>query len=212
MKWTFGIITHGPTNHYIKRVIESIHSLQAPDYEIIVVGGDAPNLGEYHIPFDDINGTRNWITKKKNLITKNACCENLVITHDYVSFDPFWYENFERFGEDWDVCMTKILNTDGRRFRDWVSYDAPTLSDPWVPPAFIPYEDHSKTNRMYVSGTYFCVKRKFFCKHPLDEGRVWGQNEDVEWSLRVRDHWNYRCNPSSIVKFLKTKPHFPMPE
>lgn len=211
MNWTFGIITHEPTQHHLDAVLNSICDLNIPKYEIIVVGGSPVNRSDvYQIPFDDKNHS-NWITKKKNLISQNACFENLVIMHDYVSFDANWYDGFENFGDEWDVCMNKILNTDGRRFRDWVSYDALTIESPWIPPSFIPYWDQTRTKRMYVSGTYFCVKRDFFCKNPLDESRVWGQNEDVEWSLRVRNNWNYRCNPNSIVRFLKNKPHFPEP-
>lgn len=210
MNWTFGIVTHSETQIYLDAVIDSIHALNIPDVDIVVVGGIAPDKGEYHIPFDETEKS-NWITRKKNLIAENAKYENMVVTHDYVGFTQDWYTNFVKFGEDWDVCMNRILNTDNRRFRDWVSFDAVDIFATWIQPSFIPYADHSRTKRMYASGTYFCVKRSFLCQHPLDEGRSWGQGEDCEWSCRVREFWNYRCNPRSIVQFLKPKPHFPEP-
>ena len=32
---------------------------------------------------------------------------------------------FLKFGNDWDICMTKIKNIFGERFRDWVTWDHP---------------------------------------------------------------------------------------
>ena len=58
---------------------------------------------------------------------------------------------------------------------------------------------------MYISGAYFCAKKQFMLKYPLDETLIWGQGEDVEWSFRSREIWNYKCNPNSIVKLLKYK-------
>jgi hypothetical protein len=58
---------------------------------------------------------------------------------------------------------------------------------------------------MYVSGSYFCAKKEFMLKNPLDEKLGWNQCEDIEWSFRIRNFWNYRCNDKSVVKFLKYK-------
>jgi hypothetical protein len=41
--------------------------------------------------------------------------------------------------------------------------------------------------------------------NPLDERRGWGQGEDVEWSFRCRNFWNYKMNSNSSVRFLKAK-------
>ena len=43
-------------------------------------------------------------------------------------------------------------------------------------------------------------------EEPLDENRWgWGQQEDVEWSQRVRDKYKYVMNQYSTVKSLKEK-------
>lgn len=138
--------------------------------------------------------------KKKNLIAQAAKYQNISLMHDYVALRPNWYDNFIEFGEDWDVCMTRIENQDGKRFRDWMSWDNF---------GFIDYDDNTKTKEMYVSGTYFCIKKDFFINHPLDERLSWGEGEDVEWSKSVRNIWNYRCNYKSVVRFIKYKNHFP---
>jgi hypothetical protein len=112
-------------------ILDSIRSQNIPEYEIIIVGGPYPKNGRnahrlhaygdvVHIPFSDeeswekskefkdikINkhpGLKNgWITKKKNLIWKNSKYNNIVMLHDYYYFLPGWYDNFKKFGDDWD--------------------------------------------------------------------------------------------------------------
>ena len=58
---------------------------------------------------------------------------------------------------------------------------------------------------MYISGTYFCVKKHFFMDNLLDENLFWGDGEDVEWSKRVRVKTQFTFNPHSIVKYRKLK-------
>jgi hypothetical protein len=43
-------------------------------------------------------------------------------------------------------------------------------------------------------------------ENPLDYRRVWGQGEDLEWASRCQNRWNYRLNPSSVVRYLNDKP------
>jgi hypothetical protein len=105
-----------------------------------------------------------WITKKKNLVAYMSKYENLVITHDYVGFCRGWYRNFVEFGEDWEVCMNSIRRDDGRRFRDWI-----TFKEWWGWPLFLPYEVTDQTSKMYVSGTYWCAKKHYMVKNPLNE-------------------------------------------
>lgn len=215
MKWTFGIITDGKQHNRVRDCISSIYHIKdmpLDKFEVIVIGG-SPHEFCYapvnektvvknykHVPFDE-NIKRSWITRKKNMIAENARYPNLSIAHDYVTWDENWYKNAVLFGEDWDVCMNRILNTDGKRFRDWVTWDGGVH--------FIPYTEHSKTKHMYVSGSYFCVKKNFLLAHRLDETKIWGQAEDVDWSKFVRNFWNYKCNPASVVRFIKEKPHHP---
>ena len=58
---------------------------------------------------------------------------------------------------------------------------------------------------MYVNGTVIIVKRQFLLANPLDERRFWGQEEDVEWSVRLRDNWRLIFVPDLFVKSLKLK-------
>ena len=58
---------------------------------------------------------------------------------------------------------------------------------------------------MYISGAYWIAKKEFMLKNPLNEILKWGQGEDVEWSLRVRELTEFKINANSIVKLMKYK-------
>ena len=216
MEFTFGIITGGNLD---TRVINSIYHQNIPEdkFEIIVVGGDY--IPEYpdvkHIEFDESQRPL-WITRKKNMITKNAKFENIVFLHDYYFLWRSWYEGFLKFGNDWDVCMNKIQNLDGSRFRDWIiCYDREfenrdfSLSEVrrGKPTRYLPSYDYKKTKNMYVSGGYWVAKKYVMEKEPLNENLMWEQGEDYEWSERVlwSGNYNYKMNTHSTVQTLKDK-------
>ena len=141
-----------------------------------------------------------WVTRKKNILASNAKYENVVIFHDYFLFDLEWYNNFLVFGDDWDVCSNKqLLITGNRHFTDWVTWDHPTLPK-W---SSVDYDDWSQTKYMYQSGGYMLVKKDFLLNIPFEQNRLWGTAEDVEWSLRMRDTANWKCNKLSTVRHNK---------
>jgi len=222
MNFTFGIITHKDSGNDVTRVLHSIiqDGCKAHAYiQLIVIGGkylNDPRLT--YVPFDETikNG---WITKKKNIVTQLAQYENIVYMHDYIELMPGWFEGFNRFGDNWNVCMNPIQDQDGNRFRDWVAWDDPEFGSPglikekWCPPEGLPTTgsmtpvpySYNKTEHMYVSGAYFVAKQTFMKSCPLNEDLVWGEGEDVEWSYRARENWIYRMNPLSTVRFNKAK-------
>lgn len=213
-KWTFGIITSGEneqTKQNLAKCVFSIYAQRIPisDFEIIIVGGDdfqGRNLT--HVPFDE-SIKRAWITKKKNIISREAKYPNICMMHDYVILKNGWYQGFEEFGYDWSHCMNPIANKDGIRFRDWVTWLTPAGVQPNKNTIrFLNYNDQSMVKKQYISGTYYCVKKSWAIQQPLDEKKSWGQSEDVKWSFECRDRWNYKCNTNSMVQFLKQKqPH-----
>ena len=244
MNFTFGIITTGDEDakFQIGEIIDSIdrQSLRIPDYQIIIVGGEDllsrgalvklnvdPHVPLEYVPFDETTKP-GWITKKKNIITQNAKYENIVYMHDYMFFHPDWYKNFVTFGSDWDLCMNAIINTNNRRFRDWVTWDHPnidpktrqvvhykvrwTQTETWCPDGkvvegggtIMPYDYAG--GHMYISGAYWVAKKHVMEEEPLNEDLCHHDAEDVEWSLRVRDKYKYVMNPYSMVQLLRFKP------
>jgi len=207
MNFSFGIITCKQTERFIEKVIDSIRKLNIPNHEIIVIGGTI-NRGDVFIDFKyDDYVQPGWITKKKNIITQTAKFDNIVYMHDYLVCDPNWYEGFKTFGDNWDVCMNKIIKTNGERYRDWcVCNGVIACDDPDLPygTTNVPY-DYNKTQYMYVSGAYWVAKKDFMTKYPLDEAFCWGQGEDGVWVRSMRNIWNYRMNTYSTVRLLKEK-------
>jgi hypothetical protein len=188
MKFSFGILTLYENTEQIQGVIDSIKALNILDHEILLIG---PKNDQFKntIEFDETQ-KEGWITRTKNV----------VVMHDYYTFDSDWYKNFVEFGDDWDVCSNAQLLINGNRhFTDWVTWDSPIF------PRYtaMSYDDWSHTRCMYQSGGYMIVKKDFYKKFPMNEEMTWGTAEDVEWSLRMRTSAKWKCNGKSIVKHNK---------
>ena len=206
MDFTFGIITNGSSDDFVEIVINSILSQNIPNFEIIVVGNSNVKAENTRvIPFDETQRPM-WITKKKNIITNEAKFDNIVYLHDYVFLSKNWYDGFLKFGNDFDVCMTKILNRDGSRYRDWTlwAFDVEPLGVK-NKEFLLPYDFTEFTKWMYISGAYWVCKKHIMKEFPLDENRMWGESEDVVWSKQVREKYTFYMNPESSVSLLKFK-------
>lgn len=203
MDFTFGVCAIKENSHLHNKIINSIEALKIPNYEIIFVGDVDTNSRKNInlIPFNETVVT-GWITKKKNLITKFAKYENVVYFHDYIEFDSDWYDGFLKHGDNFDVCMNRILNLDGKRNVDWLV----CYMDLRLPNAeqLLPY-DKECSSLMYIPGFYWVAKKSFMEKFPLNENLSWGQAEDIEWSRRVRNETKFSMNSNSTVRFLKQK-------
>jgi hypothetical protein len=208
MNFTFGIITsQDDILNTLAPIINSIRDLNILNYEIIIIGGNkdyqSDSLSIYS--FEE-NPNGGWITKKKNLITKYAKYENIVYLHDYIIFDKDWYINFLKFGNDFKICMNQIINPDGTRFRDWTLW-AESAEEIGIPNPYylIPYSIKNLSKLMYFSGSYWIGKKNIMEEFPLNENLFWCQGEDVEWSKRIRQKYNFSINENSKVQLLKYK-------
>ncbi len=204
MKFTFGIITGGNEEN-LNIVIDSIENENIPEYEIVIIGGNEFNRkNTIVIPFNE-NEKRMWITKKKNIITQIAKYENIVYMHDYIKLLPGWYENFLKFG-NFDLCMNRIINTDGSRYRDWTLWAKDATDNGVTSPGYmLPYTETSLSKYMYFSGAYWVGKKNVMIEFPLDQNLIWGQGEDVKWSQQIRKKYNFSINSESSVQLLKYK-------
>lgn len=205
MDFTFGIITNGKYINRINEIINSIEMQNIPNYEIIVVGGgEIKRNNVIHIKFDETIPM--WITRKKNIITSIAKYDNIVYMHDYIVICDGWYRGFLQYGDNFNVCMNKIINNDGTRYRDWTLW-ADDVKQLGVPNReyLLPYNITSLSKYMYFSGAYWVVKKNVMQEFPLDERRLWGQGEDVVWSKLIRQKYDFSINSLSSVKLLKQK-------
>lgn len=215
MKFSFCVSTDGKKD--ISKLLQNIVSLKIPEYEILVIGGDINTTFMYdgkvigrHISFDETQTSGAWITRKKNILAKEAKYDNLVIVHDYYEFLPGWYDGWVKFGEDFDVATNRILNVDNTRHCDW-SID-PILYETFYNKKdfayLIPYNTRA-TKLQYISGGYVVVKKHFMLSNPLDETcghpNLFRDAEDIEWSNRVREITTFKMNSLSTIRATRPK-------
>jgi hypothetical protein len=208
--WSFCITTGYDDVDKLQEVVDSIRSLTIPNYEILFIGDqtglpDGSLIGEdvTHIHFDDSVKPR-WITRKKNILAQTAQYENLAMMHDYHVFDIWWYSHFLQFEQAWDICSCQQLFINGHRVpMDWSLWDKPGAGRAWA----LPYDNWDETQYMYLAGAFFIVKKDVMLAEPLNEDLLWNEEEDVEWSLRVRDKYRMICNGKSIVRHNKWHRH-----
>jgi hypothetical protein len=205
MNFTFGICK-SIDSLYLESVIASIRDQNIPNYEIIIVGSNHSINGDdiKNIDFNE-SEKKGWITKKKNLITKNAKYENIVYLHDYIFFTKGWYEGHLKSGNDFYVRMDKIENIDGSRYRDWCiwPHNENEMDQIIRRAIMIPYDIDHLSKYMYISGAYWVAKKYIMEEYPLDEKLLWGESEDVIWSKNVREKYEFNMNKNSVVKLLK---------
>lgn len=184
------------------------HRAGLRDFEVLVIGGNNDIAEDNDILEASVNrkwlniipAEGEWITSKKNTAAWLARYNTIVFMHDYFLLDQYWYDGYEEFGEDWDICSNPQFLIDGKRhFTDWVVWDDPVF------PRYtsLDYWDWSATKYQYISGGYFLAKRKVLLDQPFNQDMKKGDPEDVEWSLRVRDKYVIKCNPYSIVRHNK---------
>ena len=208
IQWTFGIVTGFEDYQRLDEILKSIRALSIPEYEIILIGGGNSEFVVFAedvrvIDFDESQKPK-WITRKKNILVNEAKYNNIVLMHDYHVFDKDWYENFKSFGTDWDICSCpQYLITGARNPMDWSLWDKPGHGRAWS----LNYDDWSQTQYMYISGGFFIVKKHVLQQEPLDESRGWNEEEDVEWSMRVRNKYVMKCNGGSVVRHNKWHRH-----
>ena len=225
MRFTFGIVTRGDSNDFVNKIIDSIEANEIPEYEIFIVSGENfpyERKNTYVIPFN-MNIKKGWITKKKNLIARLANYENLVIMHDYITLDPGWYKGFLEYGDNFTYLVTPIRNLDGTRYLDYTltpyfhAFQYPPSNNQFqmflhgyfMNNALLPYTfegTHGSGRYKYINGAYFVIKTKVILEIPQNEGRCWGDAEDMEYAIELhRRGYFIKCNPHSSVHLLKQK-------
>jgi hypothetical protein len=211
MQFTFGIITSGNNDTMVNTIIDSIHAMNIPDYEIIIIGNSkvlSKNTTVYE--FDETLRSA-WITRKKNMVCELAKYENVVLLHDYVIFNRDWYSGFLKYGNTFKICTCKIIGADGKRFRDYNLFIefVRCIDSGFENACLLPY-DFKNNNRinmlMYISGAFYIIKKEVALAFPLDENKTWGYGEDVELSNRLaRNNILIECNSNSEVHLLREK-------
>ena len=222
MDFTFGIITDGKRDHFVEEMVSSIERLKISNYEILIVGNsNVSGKNTTVIPFDE-NERPNWITRKRNIVTENAKHENIAYSHDYYVFNEDWYDGYLRYGDNFKVCLNRVLNKRNERYMDWLIWpfnrspmdkivssglQTEIEKDHANRECLIPYDITHLSKYMYVNASYFVAKKSIMKRFPFDENKVWGMGDDVEWSMRYRSYPGntFSINSRSTNIILKDK-------
>lgn len=201
---SFVIISKGSSPFLDMQILSIIQNCDF-QVEIIQVGGKQSQYCDVYLPFRerryrsslkrnfqlfrrkknllDLIMPDGFISEKKNIGVLNAQFENVFVLHDYLALASKIDHLILDAVKSVTVGVPKITNLDGRRYRDWISYDDPSIGGPFL----LPYEEVHNPHG-YISGSLFFTNRSFFKSNKLDETILWGEHgEDVEWSKRVRE-------------------------
>lgn len=188
---SFCVIAGGQRPDKLQRLIDSIHALAIPRYEIIVAGIVNPrddvtclNLGEAAL-----NGRTSVL---RNAAAASSRYQHLVFCDDDIVLLPGWYHGIAQALQAADIAVGKLLNSDGTRHWDWACIDG---SAGHVMRAYgTPDPD------LYLTSGLLALRASVWEANPWDIQRGYRQDEDVEFSQRLlRSGYSVRCCEDSVA-------------
>jgi GT2 family glycosyltransferase len=184
--WTFGLLTMGTRDDGVKEFISSIRKYCRDEYEIIVTTpSEIPWLKTENdvrqIVFsekDDLG----WITRKKNLICREARYSDIVICHDRFSFTASFFQWAARSGFAYGLAAPRLILPSGKRALDWAVVSSENLV--WSFGGLLDYRAYSRY--AYVPGGVTIIRKRFWSQFPWNENLYWNEHEDVELCRRAQ--------------------------
>jgi hypothetical protein len=117
--------------------------------------------------------------QKKNTIAQAARHPNLTIAHDRYVLDTGFFEGFNRFGYDFDLCAVHQTYEDGEHYPAYCALNGPPLA--WSPPVHC--ENYNVLHQnTYVNGGLMVFKTHTLRELQFNDLLYWNQAEDVEVS------------------------------
>jgi glycosyltransferase involved in cell wall biosynthesis/SAM-dependent methyltransferase/predicted O-methyltransferase YrrM len=178
--FSFCIITNGKRPDKLQKEIDSIRSLNIPDYEILIAGqlplGMPVDGFSFHPMADAASCGR--LGEMRNYLCSQARYDILVVADDDLVFLEDFYKGLCQFGKDFDVVNVRLLNPDGTRFWDWATLDGPQghrLLD-------YGHEDP----HVYVTGGLCIIKADVARSIRWNGDLGFYQNEDLDFSRRLQ--------------------------
>lgn len=213
-KWTIGIITNGKRLDWLEQIISSIHQQKIPQYEIIVCGTytDRKEPNFRYINFNKRND-KGWITKKKNLIVKNATYENICVIHDRIKLNKDWFKGMKKWGNCFEILGCRQLYN-GERILDWITIHMIYYN---IKDKLFGFDSHIDYRDWYPSIRYF-GPLNIFKKNLVIKNNLWWnetlyikqhelkEGEEIDFSRGFpRNGFIQRFNPYASVTTLAHK-------
>jgi len=200
--WSFGIISDGRRRKWVEKEIESIAALKISNYEIIICGAYKGKKYEHIriIPFAAEDTTK--LGANKNAICENARYGNIVVTHDKYIFHKDWYKGMKKYGNYFEVLSCVILEKDGKRSGDWLSYGKKWKNIP--DNGKLEYRDWDIHG--YIGGGFNILKKSVWRKVKWDDSLGLNDGDDVILSQGFHNKgFVPRFNPYSKCQILLMK-------
>ncbi len=198
-KWTFGIITVGKRNEWVRQYIKSIREQKIPKYEIIIVGTwNDPAVDKKDIRYISFNQKDNkgWITKKKNILYEHAKYNNVFILHDRFFLDKNWYTGIKKYGNSWDAIFFPIIDKNKKEYVHWSMW-----GHGFLPIGYADIRDWGED--YYCGGTFMAMKKHVWKEVKWNEKLYWCEQEDSEFGLRLtKKGFIMRANPYAKIHTL----------
>lgn len=188
--WTFAMLTGGKKDDIVIKFLESIRKHDPKHkHEIIISGPKKKEYDKYKVQYLDLSQFRDAeyaeISKKKNAIADMAKNPNLLIAHDRYYLEDDFFENFEKYGYDWDFLACRQSWPDGHEFPFYCALYEPALS--WTL-CINSHEYRHLLNTQYVNGGVMVFKTKTLQKMRFNPLLFWNDMEDVEVTKKFMDN------------------------
>lgn len=220
--WTFAMLTSGKKDDIVVKFLESIRNNEHSKSQIIISGPQKELYDKYDVEYLDLSNYRDdkypEISKKKNDIAKMAKKANLLIAHDRYYLDKNFFNDFEKYGYDWDfLAIKQISDIDNKEYPSYSYLYGEYLvnSHPGV------NLDYDKLPiQTYCNGGVMIFKTHNLQKLKFNDLLFWNEREDIEISHEFIIHsliprynflsilyTNRRCDefPFDILKNGKIK-------
>ena len=203
--WTIGIMSGGKNDSKITKCINNIKSLGIPNLQIIVCGKYRTAKDSDVLLLDDSELYRDIripISSKKNKVIEFAKYNNIALIHDRITFSRDWLKSFLLTKNYFDFVSCPIISVSDKSLRvnDWCVYPSSELSF-FYWPSYMSYKSRDK--RIYMNGGLLIGKREYFKKVKFNEELFWGEQEDVDFSQRLRQN-GYTLDMLETAKVYST--------
>jgi glycosyltransferase involved in cell wall biosynthesis len=184
--WTFGMLTTGQRLKNVEQFIDSVERYCEEPYEILLVspvdlGEIADRRGVRMIRFNE-HDDLGWITRKKNLICREASFSDILICHDRFVLDAEYTRDFRNWGYAYGLAAVRVRLADGRRGLDWAVVSS--QNQVWSNGGLLDYRTYSQY--VYNPGGATIVRKTFWRDFPWNENLFWNEHEDVELCRRIQ--------------------------
>lgn len=227
-EWSFGIPTGNDDPTFLNRCIERILCLDIPKKEIILCGQpheDFKYSDNVTIIEDPSEQGKIHITKKKNLLAKNAKYKNICIFHDRILLPLDFYKSVKKFGDNYPITGFQSFyfidknNFIPRRYSDYntisqdltqeLSIDNITVKDTsLISKMFYCYQHPARSDfgHDYLTGSLYLTKKSLWNLYPQNEKLYWNDYEDVEFGVRCSTYGiPTRINPWTITQSMNSR-------